>query len=126
MQGHKQRSPGRRCYWYQEHASSKNKLLIEGEIKIHLSDITLIKTVIHHDFQQRNRLLLFFTCRQYSITAARPNQLCRLYMLGILAALWKSKTATNDITAKTRASKFRPAWMNFIISLLHFQVQGSL
>lgn len=130
MQGHKHRSPGCRCYWYQEHASSKNKLLIEGDKN------PLVKYYTnHHDSALYTKpakkkvigcFFMLFTCRQYSITAARPNQLCRLYMFGILAALWKSKTATKDITAKTRASKFKPAWMNFIISLLHFQVQGSL
>lgn len=67
-----------------------------------------------------------FTCRAYSITAASPSQLCRLYILGILAALWKSNTATKDMTANTKASKFRPAWINFIISLLQLQVHGSL
>jgi len=60
------------------------------------------------------------------MTAVSPTQLCRLYILGIFLALWKSKTATREIIARMAATVFSPAWMDFIRSLLHFQVHGSL
>lgn len=60
------------------------------------------------------------------MTAISPIQLCRLYILGIFLALWKSKTATREIIARTAATVFNPAWMDFIRNLLHFQVHGSL
>lgn len=60
------------------------------------------------------------------MTAVSPTQLCRLYILGMFLALWKSKTATREIIARMAATAFNPAWMDFIRSLLHFQVHGSL
>ena len=60
------------------------------------------------------------------MTTVSPTQLCRLYILGIFEASWKSKTATREIIARTAATAFSPAWMDFIRSLLHFQVHGSL
>lgn len=66
------------------------------------------------------------TWRPQNIATISPIQLCRLYMLRMFPVLWKSNAATIATIARIIAVAFNPACMNFIRSLLHFQVQGNL